>query len=343
VRVAVVGAGLFGCLSAVELARAGHEVDLYERHRGILHGATRANQGRLHMGYHYPRSPATAAECRTGAAEFVRRFPEAVISGGHRYYCLAPQWSKTSAEEYRTFCRTAGLPWTVPASVPLLRADSVDAVVTVGEGHIDVAVLRAMLWKELRLSGVQLHLGTDVDSDYLPADLVVLATYGRGAGMRLRWEVCETALVKLGQHFAGKSFVVMDGPFVSVDPYPGSDLHMLYDVQHSVHHANEGTAAQVPDCYAEVLDRGVVHTRLTRMDSMCATARRYLRGTGMPEYRGSLFTVRAVLPGVDDTDARPTLVQRGGDRIVVLGGKLDTAVSAARRVTAAVRDAVPVP
>jgi len=62
----VLGAGIYGCMAALELAAAGFSVDLFERRQDILLGATQANQGRLHLGYHYPRSPATVAQPLSG-------------------------------------------------------------------------------------------------------------------------------------------------------------------------------------------------------------------------------------------------------------------------------------
>ena len=46
---------------------------------------------------------------------------------------------------------------------------------------------------------------------------------------------------------------------------------------------------------------------------------------------GSRFAVRAVLPDVDATDERPTLVERDGNHISILSGKMNMAVWAARR------------
>src|SRR5262249_52547420 len=150
------------------------------------------------------------------------------------------------------------------------------------------------------------------------------ATYGQPSARSLRFEVCETALIRLGQHMTKLSFVIMDGPFVSLDPV--GDAHMLYDVTHSVHASNIGLAPEIPDHLAPLVDRGVVHTPHTRVEAMLQTARRFLRGMGMPEYRGSMFTVRAVLPDVDSTDERPTLVERDGRIITVLSGKMCSAV-----------------
>lgn len=335
-RVAVIGAGIFGCVTALELAHAGHQVDLYERHSDILHGASRANQGRLHHGYHYPRA---GVDMRPDAREFAARFPSVIRQNDLHYYCVASDGSKLTGADYVDFCRHAGLPFNrqTPAAV---RRDAVDECVWVPEAYVDVSALRTLLREELLRAGVTGHLRTEVEPADLNHDWVVQATYGRGWSKPLQFEVCETALLHLGRDLADTGFVVMDGEFISLDPTV-RDLHMLYDVAHSVHHANVGTSPEIPDHLAPLIDRGIVRTEHTKVGAMLDTARRFLRGVESPEYVGSMFTVRAVLPDVDSTDARPTLVQQDGRVISVLSGKICSAVTTAERVLALVREAVP--
>jgi hypothetical protein len=317
VKVAVVGGGLFGSTAAVELARVGHDVTLYEQRADILHGATRAHQGRIHRGYHYPRD-VRAGELWERADEFESRFPDAIVRGARSHYVIA-----SDLDRYRRFCAAAQLPWS-PACSPLVR----DLPhIAVPEVYVDVAALRRRLRNEL--GGVLLRLGQAVEPDALTSsyDWVVDATYGRYWPEPLRYEVCETVLVKLGPRYARQGFVVVDGEYCSLDPQ--GDLHMLYDVRHSVHAINE-----IPDYLAPLIDRGLVYTVHSRMDDMLATARQFLH-LGDARYHGSLFTVRAVLPD-DGTDARPTLVQVDGNMVRVLAGKMVGAPWAARQVANAI-------
>jgi hypothetical protein len=328
----VVGAGLYGCVIALDLAYAGHRVDLVERHGGILEGATRANQGRLHRGFHYPRDPATALAARADAELFEARFDGALDRTGRHYYVVAADGSKTSPEEYLAFAeRLGGRPVDPP---PWLH--NVAACVAVDEPMIDIRRLRARLHRDLMKAGVTIHLHKPVAVGYehLRHDLIVMATYGQPWPWdRLRYQVCETALVELGEHYAGCGVVVMDGEFISVDPMPGTDLHMLYDVVHSVHHVAVGRP-EVPDHLVPLLDRGPVPTWHTHVGAMLGNARRFLAGVGLPRYAGSMFAVRAVLADAEETDARPTLVREDDRTVWVLPGKLDGCVTAAGRVVA---------
>lgn len=338
-KAAVIGAGIFGCTAAIELAHAGVEVDLYERHSNILHGASRASCARLHHGYHYPRSP--QVDMASHAAGFSTRFPTAVDRSAMHYYCITKDDTRTPAAEFLAFCDRLDLPYTV-IDPPQVR-DSVDVCVRVPEATVDIAALRDVLGRELQAARVLFHPYSDVAPDEMDGyDWIVQATYGQDSGRVLRWEVCETALVRLGWQYANHSFVILDGPFACLDPEPGTDQHVLYDVVNSVHSANVGLRPEIPDHLAPLVDKGTVFTEQTRVDQMVQTAGRYLDGLGAPEYCGSRFTVRAVLPDVDATDERPTLVERDGNVISVLSGKIDTAVWAAEQVAALVREAVPV-
>lgn len=332
-RVAVIGAGVFGATTAVELARSGAQVDLFEAGHDILEGATARCQARLHSGYHYPRSDSTALAAKVGAVEFAGRFPEAIRKAQHHY--VIAEDSKVSADDYLAFCDRIGLPYEVVEPTLVHRAQ---VTVKVPEAFVDVPVLRRLLKRDLLLAGVNLHLRHWADPASLRGyDLTVVATYGRPWSRPLRYEVCEVALVELG-HYKDLSFVVLDGDYVSLDPHGAA--HMLYDVKHTVHSANVGYAPAVPEHLVPLLGRwGAAPTKVSRFDDMLDSASRHLRmlgrnGQGVAIYHGSLFSVRAVLPDVDATDERPTLVERDGNVVGILPGKICTAVAAARQVAA---------
>ena len=63
-RVAIVGAGIFGCTSAIRLASNSHNCVLFEAKSDIMQAASRVNQYRFHRGYHYPRGKETVNQLR---------------------------------------------------------------------------------------------------------------------------------------------------------------------------------------------------------------------------------------------------------------------------------------
>jgi glycine/D-amino acid oxidase-like deaminating enzyme len=339
VRAAVVGAGVYGATIAVELARAGHQVDLYERHRDLLGGATRQQQARLHSGFHYPRSLPTALAAKADAQAFAVRFPGAVNRRNAHYYAIASEGSLTGADEYLAFCEQLDAGAQVCKPPSLLAG--VDVCVRVPEALVNVTALREQLRAELRQAKVRFRPPADVNPGKLDHDLVVVATYGRGWPAPLRFEVCEVVMVLGLTAHAFTSFVVLDGESgCSLDPLPTARGHLLYHVTESVHAANEGLTAEIPGHLAPLLDRGVVPTGGSRVRAVLAGARRHFPALAGATYAGSLFTVRAVLPGVDATDERPTRLLRDGHLVHVLAGKIDGAPAAAARIVAMASDLV---
>lgn len=342
-RVAVVGGGIFGCAIAIELAQSGVMVDLFEVRSDILGGATARCQARLHRGYHYPRSDETAAAAREGFDEFLARWPEVVEHAPGKHFYAIAHGSKTSPGDYLSFCERMWLGYTVTTHPMVYNAR---LLIQVGEAMINADILRRLLWRDLGRAGVTVHL--DVRLDGWPGqgfDRVVWATYGQPWPIPLRYEICELAIVELGR-YANESIVVLDGEYVSLDPWRRG-LYALYDVKHSVHHANVGSAPEIPDEYAELIARpGLLRSDLTKHELMLESAGRFLRGLdpggrGVSIYHGSMYSVRAVLPDVDATDTRPTLIDVRGDQISVLSGKICTALAAAKSVRSAIFGLVP--
>lgn len=79
-RVAVLGAGILGCSLALVLARRGHRVVLFDAAEAPFRGASRWNEGKIHLGYLYAADPtlATARRLLPGGLAF-RGLVEALI------------------------------------------------------------------------------------------------------------------------------------------------------------------------------------------------------------------------------------------------------------------------
>jgi L-2-hydroxyglutarate oxidase LhgO len=99
----IIGAGWYGCHIASELLKTqnvhNHEIRLVDKANAFFTGSSARNQNRLHLGYHYPRSLATIAECKQGFAEFKARYPTLSTPIPNNLYLIATQ-SQTSAEEF---------------------------------------------------------------------------------------------------------------------------------------------------------------------------------------------------------------------------------------------------
>jgi hypothetical protein len=345
-KIAVIGGGVFGCTIALDLAKTGATVQLFEERNDIFEGATVRNQARLHYGYHYPRSDETALTAKAAATVFTERFPETVKRARH-WYVVAPD-SKVTPSEYLMFLHRIGLPYEVVqhqkgSLVPPPQVHTAALIIRASEGFIDTSVLRRSLLRELKYRNIVVSTNNRVHESQVPGfDKTVWATYGVPWSKPLRFEVCEVALLELGR-YANDSFVIVDGDFVSLDPH--GPTHTLYDVAHSVHHVSKGLVPSVPESYAALLKQGITRagaqgSELSHVDKMIESGSRFLwglepGGQHTSIYHGSLWSLRAVLPTVDATDARPTLVEQDVDNpnvIRVLSGKICMAATVGQAV-----------
>ena len=77
-RIAIIGAGWFGCHIGSELLNDGHKIKVFEKQKDIFLGASGNNQNRLHLGYHYPRSYVTREQSRNCFDKFKKFYPQLI-------------------------------------------------------------------------------------------------------------------------------------------------------------------------------------------------------------------------------------------------------------------------
>jgi len=344
--VAVVGGGIFGSTAAVELASAGHRVVLYEAGTDLLSSASGINQYRLHRGYHYPRSVSTATSSRDAERSFRSRYGGAVVDGIEHVYGIAARDSLTSADAFLLFLEAVELEHRI-VEPPYVQG--VELAVAVEESLFDPVALRALVWEQLREASVDVRLGERVALSDLDAyEVVVVAAYtamndllaGTAVERDYQFEVVEKVVVRPPESVAGRSVVILDGPFTCIDAFGRTGLSVMGHVVHAIHHASVGRFAEIPPELAPLLDRGVIERPpLTSFPRFRDAAAEFFPDATELEHVGSMFTIRTVLPGLDATDERPTLVTAVDERLVtVFSGKVGTCVRAAEEVAAIVAE-----
>ena len=126
----------------------------------------------------------------------------------------------------------------------------------------------------------------------------------------------------------------MDGPFMCIDPLSNTDLHLLCNVVNEIHHTNIGLLPEIDEKYLPLLDRGIIENPpITNFDKFINSTIPFFPEVKLAEHIGSMFTVRAVPPRVENTDARPTQVTQIDEKTVtIFSGKITTCVEAANDV-----------
>ena len=335
-KVLVVGGGIFGTTASVALATSGFNVTLHEELDSIMKCASDINQYRLHKGYHYPRSKETAQECLDGLKSFKRKYGDSVVNGDvEHFYAISSRDSLVSSEEYIKFLDEMGLEYNITESF-----DGTDLTVEVKEELFDNEKLKVQVTQKMKGAGVEVVCNKKTTKeDFEDYDYVVIATYSKmnellDESKQFQYEVVEKPVVRLPLQYRNKSVVVMDGPFMCLDPYKDG-YHVLGHVQHAIHSTNVGDYPMVLNKHiVEYLNNGVIHNpKVTKIKKFIEAGMEFFEYFDYLDHVGSMFTIRTVLAHRDHDDARPTLVKKENDKVFsIFSGKIGTCVQAANRL-----------
>lgn len=205
--VGIVGGGIMGCLTALALARAGTRVVLFERHNRLMAGASRGNEGKVHLGFLYglDRSDATRSVMLRYGGQFQAALASLLDTPGddlflhrrqfyavHRDSALHDEGVASHMHAIGAALRDRGA---VDAEVRQLQpaerkarfTDKIRDVWDVPEGTVDCVALGKLVDAAVRAeSRIELRLGTRIGSisdDVRPvirdADHTVLGQFDR--------------------------------------------------------------------------------------------------------------------------------------------------------------------
>ncbi len=347
-EVAVVGGGIFGTTAAWMLAKNGHAVFLFEKENDILQAASGINQYRLHRGYHYPRSRETILLTRDGNKSFLREYGNTIVKDPVEHiYAIARDGGKSTARHCLETWDAYGLEYRHMTS-NLVNPSLVEKTIKVEEDLVDPKKLREDVWQKLRQYKVSVTLNKEVTrKDLNNFDYAVIATYAHnnklvshiaGAQKDYQYELCEKLVLKLPEQFKNKSVVVIDGPFMCVDPLGSTGYHVMGNVVHAIHAKNIGAHPIAPPEFQGLLNRGIIkNPPITNVKKFIAHGAAYLPGVEGAHHIGSMYTFRTKPPFREHDDARPTVVEKVDARtILVFSGKIPTCVDAAEQICAIV-------
>ena len=266
-----------------------------------------------------------------------------MIDDVDQYYCIAKKDSLTDAKHFLQVCDKFGLSYQ-ETKLDLVDDDKISLCFRVEESLIDPQILKKICLKKLEKSGVNLLLNTKATKESLENyDKVVICAYANTNELiadypesqnDYQFELCEKIVVELPDSFKNKSAVVLDGPFMCVDPYGSSGKFLLGNVVHAIHSTNVGKMPVISEQYKKLLNNGVIkNPPITKFDEFIAAGKYFFPEMEKARHVGSMFTFRTVLPYKDKTDERPTLVRQVSDKIfTIYSGKIISCVTAARQI-----------
>ena len=134
--------------------------------------------------------------------------------------------------------------------------------------------------------------------------------------------------------FKSKSYMVLDGKFVCLDPYAGTKYHLLSDVKYSKLEITKGRYANFKHPNKKYLNQGIIRKKnKSQFKNFIMNGSKYLHIISYAKYIGSFFVTRAVKIGKESTDERLNDIQICGDKIItIFSGKWNTCIGVAKKI-----------
>ncbi len=342
----IIGGGIFGCYAALYLAKRGAKVALLEKEAHLFRKASLVNQARLHSGYHYPRSLATAALSDEHKERFTAEHRQFVHFSFEKYYAIDRFGSFTDPLQFERFCSRLNIPFQRIQEHNLFNFNRLEALYLTEEYSFDPVLLghyyREKVENEPGISvikNVRLESALAESNQWLIdfchttalphstrrliTPTVINATYAasnavnqlfNAGSLALTHELSEIAFVN-SREFGDRGLTVMDGPFGSIMPYGLSGLLSLSSVAYTHHKISYEDLPQFdcqvpedPSCrpHAPGICTDCPRRPASNAAKMLAQMQQYFADSVHFEHFFSYFTIKSKLKSSYIDDGRPT-------------------------------------
>lgn len=359
---AIIGGGLFGCYAALYLAGKGKRVVLIEKEPELLRKASVVNQARLHAGYHYPRSVATAVMSDDNRQRFAAEHQPFINSHFEKYYAIDRRGSFTDSTQFERFCDHIGLPYQRVNDHPLFNYDRIEGLYLTREETFDPILIAQHYRRKITdTPGISVMHASTVSratplthawllelqhtehTREIRAAQVINATYAASnavnrvfglADINLMHEISEMAFVTAPQ-IKNIGLTVMDGPFASLMPYGLSGLLSLSSVAYTHHKVSYDPLPTFDcqelraDCHPELVANctDCRYRPASNQRKMIGQIQQYFQERVDFHYFGSMYTVKSKLKANYIDDGRPTeiAIMRENPRFYcIFAGKINS-------------------
>jgi hypothetical protein len=358
-RVGVIGGGIFGLSCAINLD-LDYDVTVFERGSDILLGATYANHNRHHYGFHYPRSFETAQQCLGSSLEFETLYGDCIIWDFDNYYCVAKEETKTTAEDYMSFCDQLGLKYSEQwPEGRIVDKSKIALCLKVKEGVYEFNILKKLIKNRINAtSTVEIKFGERVVSGYINQnDSKVLIVDSKNGSEEYEFDFVINAMYANYNQFCDwfdfekrlfqynlqeldiielpikkrLGVTVQDGPFPSFLPLGRTNWYLLAHVETS--QLIRKISLETTPILSQV---GFIESNWNNVLKSCSE---YIPLLNKADYVRSIFVDRVVDATRLDDDARMTDVTNHGKGCwSIFAAKIITCETTAKNVTAQIKN-----
>jgi len=342
-RIAVVGAGIFGCQIALTLSKD-YNVFLFEKNTAICQESTFLNQWRHHSGFHYPLSFSTINEILNTKNDFETIYGSAINRDVRSYYHVASNAQEIPKSRYLNTCNYFNLDYDVINPPREVISGSVSVSLLTDEAVYDIPMLISLLSDSLSSSSVDLNLNTVVsgckinesgfkvlqinnESNSISMDFDYVIDCTNSSGLlklpgflpdnQIRFELVE--LLELEIPWPMVSHTIIDGPFVSLTSMGVPNRFLLSHRDFSVHRRIFSSTLPDPSMFT---------TNQSNADLLLESINKYLSLPSGTRVVKSWISRKSISPYTNEVWERPTVIRDHGFGIFsIIGGKILTSVS----------------
>ena len=341
-KIAIIGSGFFGATIALKLSKS-HKIDLFEKEKDILNGASKINQFRFHLGFHYPRSKKTINEIKSSYKLFTNFFSNKVFGKTKNYYSISNEESKINFKKYLKVLKNSNLKYKIIRKKK--QFDKISNFILTNEKILNYFLFKKIIKKKIKNSKINLLLKSKfTEKNIKNYDKVIICCYsennkilknlGIRKSRRYQYELVEKILIKLPQQYKNKSYVIMDGKFVCLDPYLGTKYHLLSDVKNSKIEIVKKKFPIFNSYKKKYLNNKInKNIKISNFNKFIKHSSNYLPFLKEAKYIGSYFIIRTLKPNMEKTDERTGEIQILNNKIIsIFSSKWNTSVYIAQKL-----------
>ncbi|PMG02417.1 hypothetical protein BCV00_17290 [Vibrio breoganii] len=298
-------------------------MQIFEKSSSTISGASKRNQNRLHLGFHYPRDHETRLQSKQGFEWFVEHYGQLTAPISNNYYAVADSKSHIDFETYKIIMEGTGLDFKIKKNT---KFNGLSELILCDERVIrnDLA---SNYFNQILNDKIKFNTYVDLNNiDVLNAlnenfDYIIDCTWGTGRkieGLDYYYEPCVYFYYKIkkGEKFA---LTIMDGNHYSLYPYY-DDVYTLTSVEHTPlgQYQDFNDAISCLSKFKNNLD-SIQEKRLIFEKEFMNYYPEFLE---FFEYHSQEYSMKTKIKS--STDFRGCLVKREGKLISVFSGKIDT-------------------
>ena len=112
----------------------------------------------------------------------------------------------------------------------------------------------------------------------------------------MKYELVEKILIKMPEIFKKRDYVVLDGYFVCVDPYLGTNLHLLSDVKNSKIEVQYSKSPNFKSHFKKYLNDYLIKQKknFELFKNLLKNSKKYSLILSKAKYYGSFYVIRSI-------------------------------------------------